>query len=205
MPKGVVLELASVTWRHPLLAFYEMYGIQAAIRLSRDPVQAKATVSRRTVLIDYLAAGASHAITLTREIDWAGCFPEDYSNRGLDTGAEVDITEKAALVVMALLIHDIAGIEIRKVVSDGTGPDYETTGVWSGENTRIEVSGIRENKLSTARTRLHEKTEQLLANYSHGFVSVTTFSMLPDRGLHSFLHCAGTPPIPKKPRKRKQR
>jgi hypothetical protein len=205
MPKESVLELTSLAKRHPQLAFFEMFGLQAAIRLSLDPVRAEAQVVRRTVSVDYLAAGATESVTLTREIAWADCFPQEQCERGLDTGAPRDITEKAALVVMALLIHDIAGIEIQEVIRDSTGPDYSASVILSGEPTWVEVSGLRESDLSMARTRLGEKREQLLKNYSHGYVSVTTFSLLPTRELHSFLHGVGTPLLGAKTRKRKRR
>jgi len=204
MANWTVLELASLAERHPQLAFYEMYGLEAVIRLSLDPVRSRATVARRTVAVEYLAAGATEPVLLTRELDWAGSFTEGVCTQGWRTGPERDITEKAALVVMALLIHDIAGIEIQEVERASTGPDYTAAVVQSGETTWVEVSGIREDDLSTARARVREKREQLLENYPHGYVSVTTFSLLPGRELYSFLHCVGTPPRSKS-RKRKRR
>src|SRR5579872_1469712 len=124
MADGTVLELLSLAERHLQLAFYRMYGFQTAIRLSLDPIRSSPDVARRTVSVDYLGTGTTEPVALTREISWAETYSQDDCERGLKTGAERDITEKAALVVMALLIHDIADIQIQDVMRLGTGPDY---------------------------------------------------------------------------------
>lgn len=98
-----------------------------------------------------------------------------------------EITEKAAIGMMALLITSLEGLAIMNVMPIGSGADYKVKALVGRENFSTEVSGIREADFRSVSTgRLKDKVIQLLKENSCGFVSVTTF-LHPD-GLHSFLH-----------------
>jgi hypothetical protein len=102
---------------------------------------------------------------------------------------EEEVTEKAAIGMMALLLVDRERLVVEKISRIGTGADYEVSGVCEGERFRIEVSGVSEARYpSKSSGRLEVKRKQLLRVNARGFVSVTTFSYPPDERVHSYLH-----------------
>ena len=87
-----------------------------------------------------------------------------------------EITEKAAIAVMSLLIHELECVQLVRVLPIKGGADYAGVFLPSNEPVQVEVSGIREGHPSVSKDRLEEKRTQVLKGIlSKGFVSVTTF------------------------------
>jgi tetratricopeptide (TPR) repeat protein len=100
-----------------------------------------------------------------------------------------DITEKAAIGMMALLIAKLEACEILDVLQRGTGADYKVRVQEPAVVLPVEVSGLSVAKYpSESKIRLHEKQDRLLKYHQRGFVSVTTFSHPPNGLPHSYLH-----------------
>jgi len=124
-----------------------------------------------------------------------------------------DITEDAAIVVMALLIHELEGMILQRVSQIGSGCDYYVRKCRSAKRVPVEVSGLFEEVIAgQSHTRLKEKCVQVLRHNRTGYVSVTTFKHLDGQFAHSYLHYVVEPKSkPKnrraidtrKPRKRK--
>lgn len=100
-----------------------------------------------------------------------------------------EITEKAAIGLMALLIARLENITIERVTRRGTGADYLVRAIVDGTILPVEVSGIEIARYpSEARSRVDQKRNRLLGHNSDGFVSVTAFSHPPNRREFSYLH-----------------
>jgi hypothetical protein len=113
---------------------------------------------------------------------------EDELVRCPNTLNAVDITEQAAVGVMALLIHHLAGRTISSVLSIGTGADYLLK-LSSDETIRVECSGVRDDPNGYETTaRIKQKTEQLLSKGNEGYVSVTAFRHKVAEEVFSHLH-----------------
>jgi hypothetical protein len=100
-----------------------------------------------------------------------------------------DITEEAAVGTAALLIYDLEGGVLQRVLQIGSGGDYLLEVSEINAPIQLEVSGLREDATGhPSRSRLHEKTEQVLTRARVGFVSVTTFAHGSGPVAHSYLH-----------------
>jgi hypothetical protein len=107
---------------------------------------------------------------------------------------ENDLTEWAAIGVMAVLIHHLENAELQTVLPIGSGADYIVQ-IAGGPPSHVEVSGIREADTgSHPRSRLAEKTAQVLRYNNDGFASVTTFAHGAPAQVHSYLHHVTRPP-----------
>jgi hypothetical protein len=196
MPDGLALELASLSQRHPDLeaTLLSGYAMMAVIRLKLDPPQeiplSLGGVSRR-ITISHRSEGLVDDSVLEREIGWIDLgFTEIVSNQIKNTCNSNEITEKAAIAVMGLLVHELEKIQIKQVLQIGSGGDFVANYIRSGRPIQVEVSGIREGQPSDSRFRLTQKREQVLKTDPRGFVSVTTFHQIGSGGgiVHSFLH-----------------
>src|SRR3954452_8583919 len=109
-----VLELASLPQRHPIGdALLHMFGAQAAIRLGTDPVRAPAGSPHREVAVDRPSPPAPCMPSLDAlHVGWGGVplFTEAFLIQVGRSAHERRITEDAAVVVMALLIHHLEGV-----------------------------------------------------------------------------------------------
>jgi hypothetical protein len=196
MANGRVLELGTLPHRHPAVgeSLLNLRGPQAIIRLSIDPHRLPEGVARRIVTVN---RRSRDEVERTEEwtIDWAGSVRCDESYLGQvskDFGDQV-ISEDAAIVVMALLIHELEGVTIREVLPIGSGGDYRATAPQIGL-VQVEVSGAKEDQSGhESANRLRKKSEQVLKCSDSGFVSVTTFWHGKVNGVHSYLHFVAKP------------
>jgi hypothetical protein len=100
-----------------------------------------------------------------------------------------DLTEDAAIALAALLIHDLENGTIETVLQIGSGGDYLVQVPQESSPIQIEISGVIEDESGRdSRSRLSQKSEQVLTRARVGFVSVTTFSLSPQKIVHSYLH-----------------
>jgi hypothetical protein len=198
------LELATLPTRHPEvgLAFLRQCGTAAVLRLSIDPFRMPGDAKAREIIIDRVTRGRPEASTVeNREIGWSGldgATDEDCIrlNRAFN---ERRITEDAAIAVMALLIDELEGMTVEAVLQIGSGPDYFLRLKGKRSHLPVEVSGIREDASGgKSSSRLGEKRQQVLKKNAAGFVSVTTFSHLQTKSLHSYLHYVMKPSAGKK-------
>jgi hypothetical protein len=213
MPNGQTLELADLPTMHPLCGdwFLHAFGPPAVFRLTIDPIrQPSGTMSRR-VDVDWVTQpGCDLAVHLQRSISWAN-LKQAIPNLGtlliqcpIGTNAQ-DLTEQAAIGVMALLIHDLEGVALRTVLQIGSGGDYVVQFQEGQAVTQVEVSGIRHAETaSISEARLAQKREQVLKHSRTGYASVTTFSYPGGPIVHSYLHYVRQPPRKKGRAKRKK-
>jgi hypothetical protein len=205
MPNGHALELSTLPTNHPRVE-WEYFIVSTILRLSLDPTTLPSGTMERTVAVDWLAQpGGGTPQTVTRVIGWNN-LPDrrDKCTLWPFTFNANDITEAAAIGVMALLIHDLEGAEIQRVLQIGSGGDYLL--IVGSEQIQVECSGIRSDPNGSAsRSRLAQKCQQVLSNSRSGFASVTTFSHGPGEDVHSYLHFVSAAPKPRKGRGKKRR
>jgi hypothetical protein len=189
-----VLELSTLPQRHPNVgdALLNRCGAACVLRLGIDPVQQPAGTLKREVTIDRASpATKGRQIQEVRTIGWSELphLSEDFCLRWSLAFNRNDITEDAAIGVMALLIHALEGMTLEKVSQIGSGCDYYLR---VGPRTKLlplEVSGIcEETSAGQRQSRLKEKCNQVLTHNRAGFVSVTTFRCAADDLVHSYLH-----------------
>src|ERR1019366_1097587 len=105
------IELATLPLRHPAVgeALLDLFGAQTVLRLGLDPVKLEEGAFWREVTIDHVChpppgREPGMASVTVRKISWAGLpqYSEDYLIRVSRTINEHDITEQAAIGVMAL-------------------------------------------------------------------------------------------------------
>jgi hypothetical protein len=159
-------------------------------RLTIDPRRREEDVFRCDVDVCWVPRpGGTARQQLQLVCDWSGAEGLGIADAGVCVGIPVrEITEKAAIGMMALLLPRMEGFAVESVLEVGTGADYEVMGRCPDDGCRIEVSGVQEARYpSDSSIRLTQKTEQLLGMNPRGFVSVTTFSYPPDGRLHSYL------------------
>ena len=135
-------------------------------------------------------SGKGQATSAHRSIGWANLQPFERICEQLPEARNAEeITEAAAVGVAALLIADLERGVLQSVLPIGSGGDYFLRVKEMSSPIQIEVSGLREDERGTAsRSRLHEKSEQVLTHARVGFVSVTTFSHGVTAAVHSYLH-----------------
>jgi hypothetical protein len=184
---GPVIEVATIDERHRRSVLLRMFGIQIILRLGVDPVRLDREVLKRTVTVDRLsAASKGDRWEEMRDIGWSGLT--DLLDQGEELAQvlnEHDITEKAAIGVMLLLIHELEGAVLSGVLQIGSGPDYLVDLSGRPEPVQVEVSGIKSGSAGQASSRLGERRGRLRGA---GFVSVTTFQCGEDAAAHSCLH-----------------
>src|SRR5260221_8802327 len=166
-----ILELASLTHGHPDLDL-NPHCMMAVIRLSLDPsppVPLTPDSLHRTMRISHRPQNSIDEILLNQEIGWNDLgFSETVRTRMECTYNGNEITEKAAIAVMGLLVHELDGLQIKKVVPIGGGGDYTAEASRGGQLIQVEVSGIKEGHPSVSRTRLAEKCGQVLSCQPRG-------------------------------------
>jgi hypothetical protein len=109
------------------------------------------------------------------------------------------ITERAAIVVVALLVHELEGVTLLEVLQVGSGGDYAGAYRRGRVRLQVEVSGIRADLTGEVmRSRLAEKRAQVLTRSTRGYASVTTFQWTGGDTVHSYLHYveSSAPTIP---------
>jgi hypothetical protein len=204
MSNGHVLELARLPTAHPRCgtALLVQCATSTIIRLSIDPTALPAGTISRAVAVDWLPRpGGGPTTQEHREVGWSGLanFAGDMTVQWNITVSPQDITEQAAIAVMALLIHDLAQGEILQVLAIGSGGDYLVQVGGLKRPIQAESSGVRSDASgSHSRARLNQKKLQVLTHCRAGFAAVTTFSHSTGDIVHSYLHY-----VRKKPRKRK--
>lgn len=204
MPNGHILELATLPTSHPRCgaALLAQCATSTIIRLSLDPTALPAGTMSRGVAVSWLARpGRGAATQEDRVVGWNGLANHagDLAVQWAITVPPQDITEQAAIAVMALLIHDLAQGEILRVLQIGSGGDYLVRVGGLKRPIQAESSGIRSDSSgSQSLSRLNQKKAQVLTHSRAGFAAVTTFSHPHGGTAHSYLHY-----VCKKSRKRK--
>jgi hypothetical protein len=204
MPNGHILELSTLPTLHPrcgdvLLA---RYATSTIVRLSVDPTPRPSSTISREITVNWLdRPGSATSVQVQREIGWSNLAHHSaQAVQCLRTIPERVITEDAAIVVMALLLHDLAQGEIREVLEIGSGGDYLVLVPGLKRSIQMEVSGVKEDATGRkSRSRLAQKKKQVLTKCRAGFASVTTFSHTQGAIAHNYLHY-----VSKRPRKRKR-
>jgi hypothetical protein len=209
MTIGPVLELATLPQRHPIgEALLKLFGAQVVIRLSRDPVYHADAVKREVVVERNSPAVGGQPQGEVREMGWSNLpqLSETYLAQVRITKNANDITEDAAIGVMALLVHELEQVTIREVLPLGSGGDYLIAVAKQKRPLQVEVSGIRADKTGVgARARLSEKCRQVLTKSPAGFASVSTFCWKDGRHVHSYLHYVEKAKLSKAGRKSRRR
>jgi hypothetical protein len=193
MANGTVLELSTLPARHPDVgtALHHAYAPATIVRLSVDPTPQQGTLSREVEVNWLRRPGRGPVERVRRRIGWSN------EGEGLRrvceelpiTKNDQDLTEEAAVGVAALLIHDLEGGVLQKVLPIGSGGDYLLRVSGMDSFIQLEVSGLREDHTGSASaSRLRQKTEQVLTQARVGFVSVTTFSHGPHAVVHGYQH-----------------
>jgi len=134
-------------------------------------------------------------VQVEREIGWND-LPENLAADGIIAQwrravPPQDITEQAAIAIMALLIHDLDQGEVLSALPIGSGGDYLVAIRGLKKPVQSESSGIRLDATgSESRQRLKGKMAQVVSKSRAGFAAVTTFSHGPECIVHSYLHFA---------------
>ncbi len=194
MSNGTILELSSLPARHPAIGEGLLHGYAASVivRLGMDPTPLPSGTSSREVKVNWLRRrGRGSAKDFLRRIGW-GDIREglvDVCEQLPLTKNANDLTEEAAIGIAALLIHDLEGGVLQGVLRIGSGGDYSVRVSEARAPIQLEMSGLREDATGHAsRSRLQEKTRQVLTHARVGFVCVTTFSHGSGAIVHSYHH-----------------
>ncbi|MDY3557085.1 hypothetical protein R5W24_006272 [Gemmata sp. JC717] len=149
----------------------------------------------------------------TRDIEWAQVpqHLKDQCVKWPNTRNEEDISEDAAIGVMALLLHELAGAVILSVLQIGSGGDYLVE-IQGQPPLQAESSGVRDDPHGYESTaRLKQKCSQVLTKSEVGFASVVAFRHPPDQGVRCQLHYVSRtgpgsnhPKVKKRGRKKKR-
>lgn len=195
MPDADVLDLSTLPTIHPRASILLGYGPATIVRLSLDPTALPADTMVRAVSVNWLARQGGLPQQLSRDIGW-----RDVPRHILDecpkwtfTRNAQDITEDAAIGVLALLIHNLEDAEIRSVLQIGNGGDF-TLSIRGVPPLQAESSGIfvdPKGYLSTA--RLKKKCQQVVKKCWAGFASVVAFSHTATEEVHCYLHYVTEP------------
>jgi hypothetical protein len=185
---GPTIEVASIDGRHNVPGLLKEFGTKIILRLGVDPVRVSSGVLKRSVVVDRISPASRETRRVEiREIGW-GELPDHVDDcEQLRTFRlnEQDITEKAAIGIMVLLIHELEGAVLRKVLQIGEGGDYLVKLAGYSDHIQVEVSGIRIGTVGVASARVVQKRGQVRGA---GFVSVTTFQHGQGGAAHSYLH-----------------
>ena len=187
MANVTILELVSLGGRHPNVRFLEQFGANCIVRLSIDPVILAPDVLQREMIVERRTPSTgAREFRESCMIGWQGTFSRDDCLKARRTSNDHRLTEDAAIVIMALLIHEFEKVIIENVLPIGSGGDYLGKIPGIASTSQVEVSGIRDDTKATARFRLQEKLNQVRT----GYACVTTFLCRDEENAHSFLHHA---------------
>jgi hypothetical protein len=181
------IDLMTLDAKHPKLTLFADYGPRAIYRLSQSLSNGDArTRSMELSLKPKDESIQSHYPTLSWE-----ALPTEFMKRVRACPRnfnEGDITEGAAIVVVAGLVAEYLKAEVTSVLKIGTGSDYEMK--FEDAKFNLECSGLNNPGTKYRHTeRLKDKTDQLLCTIvDFGFVGVVTFGHHNEHGLHAFLH-----------------
>jgi hypothetical protein len=184
---GPTLEVATIDERHGKSVLLEQLGTAIILRLAVDPVRMLPRVLRRAITVDRISPASGEVRWQeVREIGWAGLTDRlDRCRRISRLLNEQRITEDAAIGVMLLLIHELEGAVLTRVLPIGGGGDYLVSLPDRLEPVQVEVRGVKIGTPGRASSRLGEKRGQIR---EVGFVSVTTFQHGETDAAHSYLH-----------------
>jgi hypothetical protein len=188
------LEVSSLDLRHPGEALFDECAAKLVYRLSIDPTPLPTGVVERQVAVERRSPSQPDGpAEVACTVSWANLNVDlpDWCVRRRNTVCDENLTEWAAIGLMALLIHHLERLTITSVLPKGSGGDYELEVEGSGRAAQIEVSGVREDRTPTGsltRARIAEKQDQILRTQSEGWVSVTTFARGPAGEVWSALH-----------------
>jgi len=191
MPPGPPLELNSVEANHPSVSILYSFAVSTIFRLSIDPTLLPSGIMTRCVTVEWVSQpGGSAPEVFTRDIEWVQ-VPKHFIDECVKlpiTRNKEDISEGAAICVMALFLHELAGAEILTVLQIGSGGDYLIE-IRGQPPLQAESSGIRRDPNGYVSTvRLVQKCSQVLSKSDNGFASVVAFSHPPDQSVRCQLH-----------------
>lgn len=184
---GPTIGIETIDARHGQTVLLELFGTKIILRLGVDPVRLPQGSTTRAITVDRIGpTSAGSRWTETREVDWSR-LPEhlDRCEQVRFVLNDEAITEQAAIGVMLLLIHELEGAVLARVLPIGSGGDYLVSLKGATEPVQVEVCGIRSGSANRASSRLGEKRGQVRGA---GFVSVTTFQHGDKDDAHSYLH-----------------
>lgn len=192
MSSDNALQLSTLPTRHPSVgaALLKAHAFAAVIRLSLDPSRPLDGTMSRAVTVDWKSKTAVDVRVIFRTVGWDGIpnLADECAGFRL-TWNDHDTTEMAAIAVMAVLINDLEGGVLKRVLPIGSGGDYLVLTTKSTGEDQVEISGVwRDPNGRPTRQRLAAKCEQVLTHSDGGFASVTAFSHPPEGGVCSFLH-----------------
>src|SRR5207247_8445523 len=102
-------------------------------------------------------------------------------------------------------INDLEEGVLETVLPIGSGGDYFVRLKQVSHPIQIEMSGLRQDEAGSAsRSRLREKTSQVLTHARVGFVAVTTFCHGAEAAVHSYLHYVRSPKKPTDKQRKKK-
>jgi hypothetical protein len=190
-----ILDLQSIETRHPKLSLLHSFGCEAAIRLSENATESEMISQQAMIPVDWVSKESyPEASEVRRTVNWKSVA----EMRAIEiakipfTKNEQQITSEAAIAIVSLMIHALAGIEIVGVLKIGSGSDYKIQ-LQSAESV-LECSGLnRPGGRSRSRDRLREKREQLLGKDDHGYVGIVTFGGVEFGGTRCDLHFVKKP------------
>lgn len=193
MPNGHILELSTLPTCQPFVgdALLRAHAWAAIIRLRLDPTPLPpGTMSKEVNVIWSPKAKKKRVQRLKRSIGWGNILDLDSKCcQYRRTFNDHNLTEQAAIAVMALLIHDREGGVVQQVLQIGSGGDYLVLTRRARKPDQIEVSGIHTDADgSRSQQRLVDKTDQVLTHSKVGFASVTTFAHSQAATAHSYLY-----------------
>jgi hypothetical protein len=183
------IEVQTIDERHRQSVLLELFGTKIILRLAVDPVRQPSGVVKRAITVDRISPKSGEdRWEETREIGWAGLSGHlERCEQVPFVLNEEDITEQAAIGIMLLLIHELEGAILTRVLPIGSGGDYLVSLSGASEPVQVEVSGIKSGCAGQASSRLGVKQGQVCGV---GFASVTTFQYGEVEAAHSYLHFA---------------
>lgn len=164
--------------------------LSAAVRIGRDPLLAPAGALTREACIRWRMRGSTAEELREAILGWSG--PEvvghpKFAIWQFDVPDNV-LTEDAAIVVSAIVIHELEGAIVTSVLQTGTGSDYHIQ-LRGGTASVLEVSGIKNDDTGhRSLARVRAKAEQLLARSEEGYVGVVSFRNPTDVKVTIFLY-----------------
>jgi hypothetical protein len=192
---GPVIEVATIDARHRSPGLLKEFGTKIILRLSVDPVRLPPGILKRVITVDRISPASTRSRREEiREIGWANLSGElDDCEQVRERFNENTITEHAAIGIMLLLIHDLEGGVLIRILEIGHGGDYLVRLPDRPDPLQVEVSGIKTGTPGEASSRLGKKRKQV---HGAGFVSVTTFQHGENGEPHSYLHFGSPGTIP---------
>jgi hypothetical protein len=199
MAPNPVVELRSLPECHPTVGdvLLREAGAAAVYRLKIDPTPlAEGCTQRDVTLHRQTPSTEGEAVEVAVWVSWGGLteITGDYLKQVGRAWNEFQITERAAVILTALLIHHVEGLSLETVLPIGSGGDYYARLGKRGRRIQVEISGIRvDEDGGESGRRLRDKCDQVLTVAEEGYASVVTFRRLKAGIVHAYLRFVERP------------